>query len=114
VPARRILCVVRGRYVLCLGAVAIAGCGGSAPRTATEVGRPGVVGPGEVGENIVSQSYRQIVNRFGTPLKTFAGTGGDLCAYYDVVGEATGWVFCFKHGAMVSAAGNQTPPAGVH
>ena len=68
---------------------------------------------GEVGENIVSQSYRQIVNRFGAPLKTFAGTGGELCAYYDVVGEATGWVFCFKHGAMVSASGNQRRPAGV-
>ena len=98
--------------MLCLAAVVIAGCGGSAPRTATDR-RPGAVFNGEVGENIVSQSYRQIVNRFGTPLKTFAGTGGELCAYYDVVGEATGWVFCFKHGAMVSAAGNQTRPAGV-
>jgi hypothetical protein len=99
--------------VLLLGAVAIGGCGGSAPRTATDR-RPGAVFNGEVGENIVSQSYRQIVNRFGTPLKTFAGTGGELCAYYDVVGSATGWVFCFKHGAMVSADGSQTPPAGVH
>lgn len=61
----------------------------------------------------MGQSYRQIVNRFGTPLKTFAGTGAGQCAYSNVVGEATGWVFCFKHGAMVSAAGSQTPPAGV-
>jgi hypothetical protein len=76
--------------------------------------RPGAVFNGEVGENIVSQSYRQLVNRFGNPLRTFAGRSAELCAYYDVVGYSTGWVFCFKHGAIVSAAGSQTPPAGVH
>jgi hypothetical protein len=68
----------------------------------------------EVGENIVGQAFRRIVGRFGAPLKTFPGKGDARCAYYDVVGYPTGWVFCFKHGVMISAAGNQTPPAGVH
>jgi hypothetical protein len=76
--------------------------------------RPGAVFNDEVGENIVGQSFRGIVSRFGAPLKTFWGNGGARCAYYDVVGYPTGWVFCFMHGVMVSAAGNQTPPAGVH
>jgi hypothetical protein len=76
--------------------------------------RPGAVFNGEVGENIVGQSFRGIVTRFGAPLKTFSGRGGARCAYYDVVGYPTGWVFCFKHGVMIGAAGNQPPPAGVH
>ena len=107
------LSVVRGRHVLSLGAVAIAGCGAAAPRTATTPGRPEALFSGAVGENIVSQSYRQIVTRFGIPLKTFAGAAGQRCAYYQAVGRTTGWVFCFKHGAMVSADGSQAPPAGV-
>ena len=97
------VCVVRGRYVLCLGAVAIAGCGGSAPRTGYRPSPPGAVFNGESGEHR-EQSYRQIANPIGTSRKTFAGPGGELFAYYDVVGEANGWMFCFKHGGMGRAS----------
>lgn len=75
--------------------------------------RPGAVFNDEVGESIVGRSYRQIVRRFGAPLETFHGASGERCAYYDVVGYENGWVFCFKHGVMDSALGNQAPPAGV-
>ena len=76
--------------------------------------RPGAVFNDEIGENIVGQSFRGIVSRFGAPLKTFSGRSGARCAYYDVVGYPTGWVFCFRHGVMIDAAGNRAPPAGVH
>lgn len=76
--------------------------------------RPGAVFNDEVGENILSASYQQIVRRFGAPLKTSIRPGGERCGYYDVVGYPTGWMFCFKHGTMIGAAGNQTPPTGVH
>jgi hypothetical protein len=76
--------------------------------------RPGAVFNDEVGANILRQSYRQIVRRFGLPLKTSTRPSGERCAYYDVVGYPTGWLFCFKRGAMASAGGNQAPPPGVH
>lgn len=76
--------------------------------------RRGAVFNYEVGENIVSKSYRQIIRRFGPPLRSFAKGTGTRCLYYDVVGYQTGWRFCFEGQSMVSAAGNQTAPPGVH
>ncbi len=76
--------------------------------------RPGAVFNDEVGESIVGQSYRRIVSRFGPPLKTLNATSGERCTYYDVVGYDNGWRFCFRHGVMDSALGNQAAPAGVH
>lgn len=72
--------------------------------------RRGAVFDSEVGENITIQSYRTVRRRFGPPLRTFTRPVDVRCAYYDVVGYPTGWVFCFKGQKMVSAAGNQTPP----
>ena len=67
-----------------------------------------------IGENIVTESYRQIIRQFGLPLRSFRKPKGARCIYYDVVGYENGWTFCFKGQAMVSAAGNQPPHAGVH
>jgi hypothetical protein len=75
--------------------------------------RPGAVFNGEIDENIVGTPYREIVKRFGQPLATLSNSHGKRCVYYDVVGYDTGWSFCFKHGAMTAASGNQTPPPGV-
>jgi hypothetical protein len=74
---------------------------------------PGAIFNYEIGENIMRMSYRQLVTRFGTPLKTILLARGERCAYYDVVGDARGWVFCFRRGKMVSAVGNQTPPGAI-
>jgi hypothetical protein len=68
----------------------------------------------EVGETIGGKTYAQIVQRFGPPKKTFHDAHGDLCAFYFVVGASTGWNFCFRNGRIVTAAGNQPPPPGVH
>jgi hypothetical protein len=76
--------------------------------------RPGAVFNGEIDENIVGSPYREIVKRFGPPLATLGNRLGQRCVYYDVVGYENGWSFCFKHGTMTSAGGNQTPPPGVH
>ena len=75
--------------------------------------RPGAVFNDEIGENIVGTPYRQVVKRFGRPLATLTKGGGERCVYYDVVGYATGWSFCFKHGTMTAATGSQTPPSGI-
>jgi hypothetical protein len=75
---------------------------------------PGSVFNNEVGEKIGGKTYAQIVHQFGPPKKTFHDAGGNLCAFYFVVGAKTGWKFCFQHGRIVTAAGNQPPPAGVH
>jgi hypothetical protein len=83
---------------------------GSWPR----VRRPGAVFNYGIGENIVTESYRQIIHQFGPPLRSFAKPNGTRCIYYDIVGYENGWTFCFKGQAMVGAAGNQPPPAGVH
>ncbi|MFL5864897.1 MAG: hypothetical protein ACJ780_29740 [Solirubrobacteraceae bacterium] len=74
--------------------------------------RPGTIVNDDIGEGILTQSYEQIVSRFGAPLKSFVGRHGAACTYYDVVGTAHGWIFCFRHGAMISAAGSQAPPGG--
>jgi hypothetical protein len=90
------------------------------PLTDREVGswprvrRRGAVFNYGIGENIVTESYRQILRRFGPPLRSFAKPKGARCIYYDIVGYENGWTFCFNGQAMVSAAGNQPPPAGVH
>jgi hypothetical protein len=75
--------------------------------------RPGAVFNGEIDENIVGTPHREIVKRFGQPLATLSNSHGERCVYYDVVGYDTGWSFCFKHGTMTAAGGNQTPPPGV-
>lgn len=75
--------------------------------------RPGAVFNNEIGENILGTPYRQIVKRFGQPLATLSDRHGERCVYYDVVGYSTGWSFCFKHGTMTAAGGNQIPPRGV-
>jgi hypothetical protein len=75
--------------------------------------RPGAVFNGEIDENIVGTPYREIVKRFGQPLATLSNSHGTRCVYYDVVGYDTGWSFCFKHGTMTTASGNQIPPPGV-
>jgi hypothetical protein len=75
--------------------------------------RSGAVFNGEVGESIVGTPYREIVKRFGRPLATLSSSHGQRCVYYDVVGYDTGWSFCFKHGTMSAASGQQTPPPGV-
>ena len=67
-----------------------------------------------IGENIVTRSYKQIIRRFGPPLKAFTKPGGVRCIYYDVIGYQTGWTFCFHGPRMVGAAGNQRPLAGAH
>ncbi|MGZ4186587.1 MAG: VOC family protein, partial [Solirubrobacteraceae bacterium] len=88
------------------------------PLTRNELGawprlrRRGAVFDYEVGENITTESYRTIRQRFGAPLKTFRKPGNARCAYYDTVGYPTGWVFCFRGEKMLSAAGNQNPPPG--
>jgi hypothetical protein len=90
----------------------------SLPVTRSESGpwprtrRYGAVFDYEVGENITTESYRTIRRRFGAPLKTIRKAGGVRCAYYDVVGYATGWVFCFRGEKMLGAAGNQAAPRG--
>ncbi|MDQ6775308.1 MAG: hypothetical protein M3071_03595 [Actinomycetota bacterium] len=66
-----------------------------------------------IGENIVSESYRQILRQFGPPLKSFTERHGVRCIYYDIVGYQNGWKFCFKGQAMLGAAGSQTAPRGV-
>jgi hypothetical protein len=78
------------------------------------VRRRGAVFNYEIGENIVTESYRQIVQRFGPPLRNFTKRNRTLCTYYDIVGYQNGWTFCFKGQAMVGAAGNQPAPPGVH
>ncbi len=75
--------------------------------------RPGAVFNNEVGENIIGTRYREIVKRFGQPLATLSNSHGMRCVYYDVVGFDNGWSFCFKHGTMTAAGGNQVPPPGV-
>ena len=75
--------------------------------------RPGAVFNDEIDENIVGTPYRQIVKRFGQPRATLSNRHGERCVYYDVVGYDTGWSFCFKHGTMTAAGGNQIPPPGV-
>ena len=67
-----------------------------------------------IGENIVNESYDQIIRRFGPPLTTSTNPGGVRCIYYDVIGYETGWTFCFHGQGMVGAAGNQRPPASGH
>ena len=74
--------------------------------------RPGAVF-NDIGENILGTRYREIVKRFGQPLSTLSDSHGERCVYYDVVGYDHGWSFCFKHGTMTGAGGNQTPPPGV-
>ncbi|HET7049812.1 MAG TPA: hypothetical protein VFI54_16240 [Solirubrobacteraceae bacterium] len=92
----------------------------SLPLTSREAGswprlrRRGAVFDYEIGENIVTKSYRQIVRRFGPPLSSFTKRNHTLCTYYDIVGYQNGWTFCFKGQAMVGAAGNQPAPPGVH
>lgn len=66
-----------------------------------------------IGEEILRLSYRQILEQFGPPLKTFVEPPGVRCVYYDVVGHKNGWRFCFKGQAMVRATGEYPPPAGV-
>jgi hypothetical protein len=75
--------------------------------------RPGAVFNGEIDENLVGTPYHQIVKRFGQPLATLSNSHRERCVYYDLVGYDTGWSFCFKHGMMTSAGGNQIPPPGV-
>jgi hypothetical protein len=111
--------ISRGLALLALALVLIS-CGSSTAPTAsrghvTPAARPrGAVFDFEIGENITNESYRTVRRRFGPPVKTFAGPGNVHCVYYDVVGEATGWVFCFRGQKMVSADGNQTAPKNVH
>jgi hypothetical protein len=72
--------------------------------------RQGTISNGEVGENVLDLSYSQLVHNFGPPRQTVAGQGGERCLYYSVVGQSTGWLFCFKGARMLSASGNQRPP----
>jgi hypothetical protein len=60
------------------------------------VRRPGAVFNCEIGENVVTKSYRQIIRRYGPPLKTFATRHHTRCIYYDIVGYPTGWTFCSR------------------
>jgi len=78
------------------------------------VRRRGAVFNYGIGENIVTDSYRQFIRQLGPPLRGFTKPNGVRCIYYDVVGYENGWTFCFQGQAMVGAAGNQAPPAGVH
>lgn len=75
--------------------------------------RPGTVFNGEITESIIGTSEVQIVRRFGRPLATLSSRNGERCVYYDVVGYATGWSLCFKHGTTVAASGGQKAPPGV-
>jgi hypothetical protein len=90
------------------------------PLTHSEAGawprlrRRGAVSNAGIGENIVTKSYRQIIEKFGPPLSTFSRPHSVRCIYYDVVGYEHGWTFCFRGQTMVGAAGNQAPPPGVH
>lgn len=76
--------------------------------------RPGAVFDDEVGESILGHSYRQIVRRFGAPLRTISSNHRERCVYYDVVGYPTGWKFCFRHSTLFAASGNQPAPPGIH
>jgi hypothetical protein len=64
----------------------------------------GVHGP--IGEEIVGTSYRTIVRRYGEPEQVHR-TGRELCGNWDTVGDPYDWQFCFRHGVMDSAVGNQ-------
>ncbi len=75
--------------------------------------RRGAVFNYEIGESIVRRSYRQILEQFGPPLKTFVEPPGVRCVYYDVVGHENGWRLCFKGQTMAGATGEYPPPAGV-
>lgn len=75
------------------------------------VRRRGAVFNYEVGEDIVTKSFEQIIRRFGPPLRSYSQPHGVRCIYYDVVGYRTGWSFCFKGQAMTAAAGNQARPS---
>lgn len=68
----------------------------------------------EVGENIITKTYRQIIRRFGPPLRGFTKRQPTRCAYYDMVGYQDGWTFCFQGQRIIGAAGNQPAPPGVH
>lgn len=64
----------------------------------------------EVGESIVTRSYAQVVRRFGPPARERT-EDGLRCAYYEVVGQQSGWRFCFgADGRMTSASGNTPLP----
>ena len=75
--------------------------------------RRGAVSNAAIGENIVTKSYRQIIEEFGPPLSTISRPHGVRCIYYDIVGYEHGWTFCFHGQTMVGAAGNQPRPRGV-
>lgn len=75
--------------------------------------RPGAVFNDEIGQSIIGTSEVQIIRRFGRPLATLSSRDGERCVYYDVVGNATGWSLCFKHGTTVAAGGAQQAPPGV-
>jgi len=72
------------------------------------VSRRGAVSNSGIGENIVQESYRQLVRQFGPPLRSFKRAHGVRCIYYDIVGYANGWEFCF-HGQVMTAAQGNTP-----
>ncbi len=76
--------------------------------------RPGAVFDNEIDQNILGTRYREIVKRFGQPLAMLSNSHGERCVYYDVVGYDNGWSFCFKHGTMTAAGGNQVPPSGIN
>jgi len=61
---------------------------------------------GDIGESIVGTPYRTIVRRFGEP-EQVRRTGRELCGNWDTVGDPYDWQFCFRHGVMDSAMGNQ-------
>jgi hypothetical protein len=75
--------------------------------------RAGAVFNDQIGERIIGTSHAQIVRRFGPPLATLNSRNSERCVYYDVVGYATGWSFCFKHGKLIAAVGGQQAPPGV-
>ncbi len=90
------------------------------PLTDREVGawprlrRRGAVFDDEIGENIVTKPFREIIRDYGPPLGSFTGRHDTRCIYYDVVGQPTGWTFCFKGQTMIDASGNQQPPPRSH
>jgi hypothetical protein len=63
--------------------------------------RPGAVFGDEIGENVLTRTRAQVLERFGPPARTRGA-----CDFYELVGDARrrGWRFCYRAGGVMTAA----------
>jgi hypothetical protein len=73
--------------------------------------RGAVFNDDDIGKDITSRSYGQLVRRYGPPA-VVRRERGLRCAYYELVGfPQDGWRFCFApNGRIVRASANSPPP----